>query len=51
MSQPIKVENQTGVGMLWFIGWLFTIGFTSKGFLGAICALFVWPYMLGASLI
>ena len=34
-------------GMLWFAGWLFTIGFSSLVWWKAALALVVWPYFLG----
>lgn len=37
------------VGSLWFIGWLFTIGFTHLSFWKAVFALLVWPYYLGSA--
>jgi len=33
--------------MAWLVGWLFTVGFLSKGFWGFVLALIAWPYMLG----
>lgn len=32
---------------LWFIGWLFTIGFLRLSFGKGLLALIVWPYYLG----
>ena len=34
-------------GMLWFGGWLFTIGFAHLAFWKAALALIIWPYFLG----
>jgi hypothetical protein len=34
-------------GMLWFGGWLFTIGFAHLGFWKGFLALVIWPYFLG----
>ena len=50
-NRSITIQQQSGLGMLWFIGWLFTIGFLEKGFFGGLLALLIWPYMLGAGLI
>ena len=47
MSKPIKVEQHSSLGVLWFIGWLFTIGFLKLGFWKGALALLVWPYFLG----
>ena len=38
------------VGVLWFIGWLFTIGYAHLPFLKAVFALIAWPYYLGSAL-
>jgi hypothetical protein len=32
---------------LWFIGWLFTIGYVKLAFWPAVFALIIWPYYLG----
>lgn len=37
-------------GMLWFGGWLFTIGFAKLVWWKALVALVVWPYFLGVTL-
>lgn len=48
MAEKIKV-NQTGAcgGILWFVGWLFTIGFLQLTFWKGLLALIVWPYYIG----
>lgn len=48
MERKIKIEQHSGIGMLWFIGWLFTIGFLKLGFWSGFGALLVWPYFLGS---
>ncbi|MEO1136316.1 MAG: hypothetical protein AAFW68_06860 [Pseudomonadota bacterium] len=48
MAKPIKVEQHGGLGVLWFIGWLFSIGFLKLGFWKGLLALLIWPYFLGA---
>lgn len=37
-------------GMLWFIGWLFTIGFAQLTFWKGALAIFTWPFFLGRCL-
>lgn len=37
-------------GMLWFCGWLFTIGFAKLIWWKALLGLVVWPYFLGDTL-
>ena len=46
-NRNIRIETHSGLGMAWIVGWLFTVGFLSKGFWGGVLALIVWPYMLG----
>ncbi len=48
MDKSVKIEQHGGLGVLWCIGWLFTIGFLKTGFGKGILALLVWPYFLGA---
>ena len=48
MNKAIKIEQHSGLGMVWFIGWLFSIGFLKLGFWKGLFALFVWPYVRGA---
>jgi len=35
------------MGPLWFIGWLFTIGFLHPGFWKGLLGIIIWPYYLG----
>lgn len=37
------------VGPVWFIGWLFTIGYAKLLWWQAIIALILWPYYLGVT--
>ncbi len=48
MSKPVKIEQHGGLGVLWGIGWLFSIGFLKLGFWKGLLAILVWPYFLGA---
>lgn len=45
-----RVKVETGMGMFWCIGWLFTIGYLKLSFWSAVLGLFIWPYYLGAAL-
>jgi len=46
-----KIQVVGGLaGPIWFIGWLFTIGFVHLTFIGGCFALLIWPYYLGAAL-
>ncbi len=35
------------LGPLWFIGWLFTLGFLHPDFLKGLLGIVIWPYYLG----
>jgi hypothetical protein len=42
------VKVDTGlIGIIWFIGWLFTIAFARLIWWQAILGLVIWPYYLG----
>ena len=45
-----KMEVAGLVGPLWFIGWLFTIGFAGLSLGKAVLAIVLWPYYLGSAL-
>ena len=46
-----KIQVVGGLaGPIWFIGWLFTIGFVHLGFSKGLFALVIWPYFLGVAL-
>ena len=49
-NRSITIQQQSGLGMLWFIGWLFTIGYLDLSFWRGVLAIIVWPYFLGADL-
>jgi hypothetical protein len=38
-----------GTGIIWFIGWLFTIAYAELSFWTAVLGLFIWPYYLGVA--
>jgi len=46
----IKIEQHSGLGLVWFAGWLFTIGYLDLSFWRAVLAIVIWPYDLGADL-
>lgn len=41
--------DEFGSGV-WFIAWLFTVGFAQLGFGQGLLAVAIWPYFLGAAL-
>ncbi len=46
----VKREPVMSLGWLWFVGWLFTIGYVHLGFWQGVFALCIWPYYLGSVL-
>lgn len=47
MAEKIQIEQHSLGGMVWFAGWLFSLGFLKLGFWKGALALLVWPYYLG----
>ncbi len=41
----------SAVCAIWFIGWLFTIGYASLVWWKILLAIVIWPYFLGSALI
>lgn len=37
------------MGILWIIGWLFTIGYLHLTFWSGALALIIWPYHIGVA--
>ncbi len=48
--EKIKIEQHSLSGGMWFMGWLFTIGFLQLPFSKGVLAIVIWPYYIGASL-
>jgi hypothetical protein len=48
-SERIRVEQHGATGLLWFAGWLFTIGFLQLSFWKGVLALLLWPYYVGTT--
>lgn len=49
-TQRIQIEQHGFAGMLWFAGWLFTIGYADLELVRGLFALVIWPYYLGNGL-
>ena len=45
----MRIEQDSFVGSLWFVGWLFTLGLLHLSFWKGVLAMVVWPYYLGAT--
>jgi hypothetical protein len=41
------IAGGQGLGTLWIMGWLFTIGYLKLSFWKGVLALIIWPYYLG----
>lgn len=48
-SEKIRIEQHSATGLLWFGGWLFSIGFLHLSFWKAVLGLVVWPYYIGTA--
>ncbi|HVM76764.1 MAG TPA: hypothetical protein VMU07_01270 [Candidatus Paceibacterota bacterium] len=46
--EKIEIKNHCAVGILWFIGWLFTIGYLHLSFWKGVLAIIIWPFYIGA---
>ena len=46
-AQSIYVNTTGSLGILWIIGWLFTISFAKLVWWKALLGLLLWPYFLG----
>jgi hypothetical protein len=47
--EKIRIEQHSFGGLLWFAGWLFTIGFLQLQFWKGVFAVLLWPVYLGAA--
>ncbi len=49
MANGQRVRVDTGMGIVWIIGWLFTIAFAKLTFWVAVLGIVLWPYYLGVA--
>ena len=47
--EKIRIEQHSSIGILWVVGWLFTIGFLHLTFWKGVLAIVLWPYYLGVA--
>lgn len=47
--EKIRIEQHSFGGLLWFAGWLFTIGFLQLQFWKGFLAVLLWPVYLGTA--
>jgi hypothetical protein len=45
--EKIRIEQHSFGGLIWFAGWLFTIGFLQLHFWKGVLAVLLWPVYLG----
>ena len=50
MTERSVVRVDTGSGVFWMIGWLFTIGFAKLGLWKGLLGMLIWPYYLAITL-
>ena len=48
--ERIQLEQHSSGGLLWFAGWLFTIGYLHLEFWNGLWALVAWPYYIGTAI-
>ncbi|MCI5075325.1 hypothetical protein [Oricola sp.] len=49
-KQRIRIEQHSGLGLVWLAGWLFMLGYLDFSFWRGVLALFIWPYYLGVEM-
>ena len=47
-ADRIRIEQHSASGLVWLIGWLFTIGFLQVPFWKGVLAIILWPFYLGS---
>jgi hypothetical protein len=50
MDKKMAGTSGAAAGIIWFIGWLFTIGFAQLVWWKIIVGIVVWPLFLGQTL-
>ena len=50
MGERPVVQVNSGVGLFWLIGYLFTIGYTRPDVWHILLGIILWPYQLGMAL-
>jgi hypothetical protein len=50
MESKSVVRVDTGAGLFWAMGWLFTIAFARLVWWKALIGIVLWPYFLGVAL-
>ena len=50
MANSNSASQVKSFDLLWFVGWLFSIGYLKLGFWKGVLAILVWPYFIGADM-
>ncbi len=45
----VKIIQNGMSGLVWFAGWLFTLGYLKLSFWQGALALVIWPYYIGVA--
>jgi hypothetical protein len=45
--EKITIKTDNPMGLVWIVGWLFTIGFLHLPFWNGVLAIIIWPYYIG----
>lgn len=48
-SKSNQAACGAGTGVIWLIGWLFTIAYAELSFWTSVLGLLIWPYYLGVA--
>ena len=48
--EKIRIEQHSVGGLLWVVGWFFTIGLLQLTFWKGVLAALLWPYYVGVVL-
>lgn len=43
----VKIEQHAFSGGMWFVAWMFTVGFLQLHFWQGVAAIIIWPYYIG----
>ena len=49
-KRKIRIKQHSGLGLVWFAGWLFTLGYLELSFWKGLLALLLWPYYIGEAI-
>lgn len=47
-AERTRIEQHSASGLLWLMGWLFTVGLLQLPFWKGLLAIIAWPFYLGS---